>query len=50
MQFAPSVAQIIKAAGARELLDYGAGKERLGIALKDYIQHPQRSVTLVRAV
>lgn len=40
VQFAPLVAEIIKAAGARELLDYGAGKGRLGVALKDYVQHP----------
>ncbi len=40
VQFAPLVAQVLDAAGANELLDYGAGKGRLGIALKHYIQHP----------
>ena len=40
VQFAPMVAQVIEAAGAQELLDYGAGKGRLGIALKQYIQRP----------
>ena len=40
VQFAPVVAQVIEAAAAQELLDYGAGKGRLGIALKQYIQRP----------
>ena len=40
VQFAPLVAQVIEATGAHELLDYGAGKGRLGIALKQYIQRP----------
>jgi hypothetical protein len=40
VQFAPLVAQVIEAAGAHELLDYGAGKGRLGTALKQYIQRP----------
>ena len=40
VQFAPMVAQVIEATGAHELLDYGAGKGRLGVALKDYIQRP----------
>ncbi len=40
VHFAPMVAQVIDAAGAHELLDYGAGKGRLGIALKQYIQRP----------
>ena len=40
VQLAPLVAQVIEAAGAHELLDYGAGKGLLGIALKDYIQRP----------
>ena len=38
--FAPMVAQVIEATRANELLDYGAGKGRLGIALKQYIQRP----------
>ena len=40
VQFAPLVAQVIEAAATHELLDYGAGKGRLGIALKQYIQRP----------
>ena len=40
VQFAPMVAQVIEATGANELLDYGAGKGRLGIALKQYIARP----------
>ena len=40
VQFAPMVAQVIDATGVNELLDYGAGKGRLGIALKQYIQRP----------
>jgi len=32
VQFAPMVAQVIDATGVTELLDYGAGKGRLGIA------------------
>lgn len=40
VNFAPMVAQVIEAVGASELLDYGAGKGRLGIALKQHIQKP----------
>ncbi len=40
LQFAPLVAQVVEATGAHELLDYGAGKGRLGVALKQYIQRP----------
>ena len=40
VQFAPMVAQVIETVGAHELLDYGAGKGRLGIALKNCIQRP----------
>jgi hypothetical protein len=32
------VAQVIKAVGAHEILDYGAGKGRLGVALRQYLQ------------
>lgn len=38
--YAPLVAEVIEAVGATELLDYGAGKGRLGLALKQYIQRP----------
>ncbi len=38
VEFAPLVAQVITAVGARELLDYGAGKGRLGVALRQHIQ------------
>ncbi|MDP2707039.1 MAG: hypothetical protein Q8O70_05995 [Burkholderiales bacterium] len=40
VQFAPLVAQVLGATGATELLDYGAGKGRLGVALKQYIARP----------
>ena len=40
VQFAPMVAQVIEATRANELLDYGAGKGRLGIALKQNLQRP----------
>ncbi len=40
VHFAPMVAQMIETVGAQELLDYGAGKGRLGIALKQYVQRP----------
>ena len=30
VEYAPLVAQVMDAVGARELLDYGAGKGRLG--------------------
>ena len=40
VQYAPLVAQVIETVGAQELLDYGAGKGRLGITLKQYMQRP----------
>ena len=40
VQFAPLVAQVLDTTGASELLDYGAGKGRLGVALKQYIARP----------
>ena len=40
VQYAPLVAQVIAAVGAEELLDYGAGKGRLGITLKEHMQRP----------
>ncbi|HKA38686.1 MAG TPA: methyltransferase domain-containing protein [Burkholderiales bacterium] len=36
--YAGLVAQVVQQVGARELLDYGAGKGRLGKALREYIQ------------
>ena len=36
--YAPLVAQVIEAVGAQEMLDYGAGKGRLGLALKQHVQ------------
>jgi hypothetical protein len=42
VQYAPLVAQVIAAVGAEELLDYGAGKGRLGITLKEHMQRPLR--------
>jgi tetratricopeptide (TPR) repeat protein len=38
--YAPLVAQVIDAVGATELLDYGAGKGRLGETLKQHLQRP----------
>jgi len=38
VHYAPLVAQVIETVGAQELLDYGAGKGRLGVALKQHIQ------------
>lgn len=37
---APLVAQVIEGVGATELLDYGAGKGRLGLALKEHLKRP----------
>lgn len=37
---APLVAQIIEATKATEILDYGAGKGRLGIALREHVKRP----------
>jgi hypothetical protein len=37
---APLVAQVIEAIGAKELLDYGAGKGRLGEALRQQVKRP----------
>jgi hypothetical protein len=34
VQYAPLVAEVMKAAGTSELLDYGAGKGRLGMTLE----------------
>jgi len=42
VQYAPIVAEMIEAVGAEELLDYGAGKGRLGQALKPLIARPLR--------
>jgi hypothetical protein len=36
--YAPLVAQVIEAVNAQEMLDYGAGKGRLGLALKQHVQ------------
>lgn len=38
--FAPLVVEGIEAVGAQELLDYGAGKGRLGLALKQQMKRP----------
>lgn len=38
--FAPIVAQLAEAFRVRSLLDYGAGKGRLGLTLKQYLQRP----------
>ena len=41
--YAPIVAQVMDAVGATELLDYGAGKGRLGQTLR---QHTQQQLTI----
>lgn len=38
--YAPLVAQVIEAFGVTEMLDYGAGKGRLGVALREHIPRP----------
>lgn len=38
--FAPIVAQLVEAFQVHTLLDYGAGKGRLGLTLKQYTQRP----------
>ena len=38
--FAPMVAQVLEAYRVRALLDYGAGKGRLGATLKQHMQQP----------
>jgi hypothetical protein len=40
VEYAPLVAEVIEVLGVRELLDYGAGKGRLGKELRKYIQRP----------
>ncbi|MCC6535613.1 MAG: tetratricopeptide repeat protein [Burkholderiales bacterium] len=42
VEFAPMVAQFIRAQGISEMLDYGAGKGRLGQALRSLVQTPLR--------
>lgn len=39
-KFAPLVADVMKKTGATEILDYGAGKGRLGFALEELFEHP----------
>lgn len=38
--YAPLVAQVIEAFGVTEMLDYGAGKGRLGVALREHLPRP----------
>jgi hypothetical protein len=38
--YAPLVAQIMQQVGATELLDYGAGKGRLGLTLRQHLPSP----------
>jgi hypothetical protein len=40
VQYAPLVADVLKAVGATELLDYGAGKGRLGATLEEMFKRP----------
>ena len=40
VHYAPLVAEVVERAGVTELLDYGAGKGRLGVALRERVQRP----------
>ena len=40
IQYAPMVAQVMEAAGITDILDYGAGKGRLGLALEGMYENP----------
>lgn len=40
VQYAPLVADVLKAVGTTELLDYGAGKGRLGQSLEEIFKRP----------
>lgn len=40
VHYAPLIADIINSVGADELLDYGAGKGRLGTTLKEHMKRP----------
>lgn len=40
VHYAPLVAEVLESVGAKELLDYGAGKGRLGISLKQHLRRP----------
>jgi hypothetical protein len=42
LDYAPLLARVIQATGATELLDYGAGKGRLGEALRQHVKGPLR--------
>ena len=45
VSFAPLVAQVLDAYGAHALLDYGAGKGRLGMNIKKPKQKPPQQLT-----
>src|SRR3954469_14871984 len=40
VEYAPLVADVMQKLGTRELLDYGAGKGRLGATLEDMFDEP----------
>ena len=40
VHYAPLVAEVIEGVGATEMLDYGAGKGRLGITLQQHLKRP----------
>ena len=42
IEYAPLVAEVIERTGATELLDYGAGKGRLGMTLEKLLKRPVR--------
>jgi hypothetical protein len=40
VHYAPLVAEVLQSTGVTELLDYGAGKGRLGITLREQLKQP----------
>lgn len=40
VEYAPLVAQILESTDSAEMLDYGAGKGRLGLALREHVKRP----------
>lgn len=40
IEYAPLVAEVMQTVGTRELLDYGAGKGRLGVTLNQMFEEP----------
>jgi hypothetical protein len=40
VHYAPLVAELLEVTGSTELLDYGAGKGRLGLSLREHVKRP----------